>query len=409
MAHIHLCWELGGGLGHAVRLKGLARELQRRGHRVSLSLRELVHTHTVLADLDLPKLQVPTWQHRTEGLPAEQASMAEILLACGYLVPDALAGLVAGWRSIFGVLQPDYVVGDYAPTAVVAARTLGLRTAMLGIGFFMPPREMPLPSLRPWEAVPPARLEASEQRVLDSVNNVLGRHGAQAVRRVADILNGDLQVMCSWPELDHYERPAEALPRWYGPEDSAPNGVAPAWPAGVGPRVFCYLRSAQPGAHELLQALVDEGCVVLCYMLEIVAGRAPTVTHPALAYAAGPVALHEALPGCAFSVNYGNHATVAQSLMCGVPALMLPAQLEQFLMARRVERQGAGINASALARPVDWRGVVRRMRDDPALRAGAAVYKARYGAVRLDLRDALLADAIEADLENVTGLSPQGR
>lgn len=400
MAHIHLCWELGGGLGHAVRLKGLALELQRRGHRVSLSLRELVHTHTVLRDLDLPKLQAPVWMHKTEGLPAEQASMAEILLSCGYLVPDALDGLVTGWRSIFSTLQPDYVVGDYAPSAAIAARTLGLRMAMLGIGFFMPPAGVALPSLRPWEQIAPDRLRATEARLLDSVNRVLALHGAAPVRWASDVLNAGLPLMCSWPELDHYERPEDALPHWYGPEFSALNGGAAGWPASDGPRVFCYMRHAQPGAHAMLRALAEEGCAVLCYMPEVAAGMAPPVVHASIVYSKGPVALHEALPACAFTVNYGNHSTVAQSLMHGVPCLMLPAQLEQFLMSRRVERLGAGINASALPRPVNWRAVVRRMLDDTSLRTGAATFRQRYGAVPLHQRDALLADAIESDLHH---------
>ena len=40
MARIHFAWELGNGLGHVARLKPLAVELARRGHEVSMSLRE---------------------------------------------------------------------------------------------------------------------------------------------------------------------------------------------------------------------------------------------------------------------------------------------------------------------------------------------------------------------------------
>jgi nucleoside-diphosphate-sugar epimerase len=84
MSHIHLCWELGGGLGHAGRLKMLAQALLARGHRVTMSLRDLMHTHAVLADLDVPKLQAPVWLHKAEGLPPS-ASLAEIAFHCGYL------------------------------------------------------------------------------------------------------------------------------------------------------------------------------------------------------------------------------------------------------------------------------------------------------------------------------------
>ena len=117
MAHIHFAWELGGGLGHAGRIKPLAQEAMRRGHRVSLSLRDLVHTDALLRDLDVPRLQAPVWLHKVHGVPDPQVSLAEILLTCGYLDADALQGLFVGWRGLLTQLQPDLLVADYAPTA----------------------------------------------------------------------------------------------------------------------------------------------------------------------------------------------------------------------------------------------------------------------------------------------------
>ncbi len=93
MKHIHFAWELGGGLGHAARLKPLAQEALRRGHRVTMSLRDLVHTDTVLRDVQAPRFQAPIWLHTVHGVPSPQVSVAEILLTCGYLKPDTLRGL----------------------------------------------------------------------------------------------------------------------------------------------------------------------------------------------------------------------------------------------------------------------------------------------------------------------------
>ena len=77
MAHFFLCWELGGGLGHAGRLKSIALPLRARGHQVSFVLRDLVLTRRLLADPQLggmATLQAPVWLHRTAGLPPDQAS-----------------------------------------------------------------------------------------------------------------------------------------------------------------------------------------------------------------------------------------------------------------------------------------------------------------------------------------------
>ena len=92
MAHFYLCWELGAGLGHAARLKSIALPLRARGHRVSFVLRDLVQPRRLLQVCGSDMLQAPVWLHRTAGLPQVQASLAEILLAVGYLDADALAG-----------------------------------------------------------------------------------------------------------------------------------------------------------------------------------------------------------------------------------------------------------------------------------------------------------------------------
>ena len=379
MAHLHLTWELGGGLGHAGRLKPLAQALRARGHQVSLSLRDLVHTHELLADLDLPCFQAPVWLHRAMGLPSQQASLAEILLTCGYLEPQALAGLVQGWRALFQTLKPDLLVLDYAPTAVLAARSLGLPCVSLGIGFYLPSAEKPLPCLRDWEAIPSQRLQASEARLLATSNAVLASHGAPPLRHAAELFRGDRALLCTWPELDHYgrEEPGPGEP-WYGPNFLPQTGGKPQWPAGAGPKVFAYLKSDHPDHVALLQALVSQGCRVICYLPEVASGRPAPVQSPLLTYAPGPVSLSETMQDCQLCVCHGGEATLVQSLLAGVPVLLLPMQTEQFLMSRRVARTGAGINAAELPRPQRWPQLVQALLQEPRYRTNAAAFAKRY-------------------------------
>jgi UDP:flavonoid glycosyltransferase YjiC (YdhE family) len=379
MAHIHLTWELGGGLGHAGRLKPLAQALMAGGHRVSLSLRDLVHTHALLADLHAPKLQAPVWLHRAEGMPPTQASLAEILLTCGYLDARAVRGLVGGWRDMLQLLKPDLLVCDYAPTAVLAARSLGLRCASVGIGFYMPPQHRALPSLRDWEAIPAQRLAGAEARVLATANSVLAAHGAAPFTHASDLLLGDVPLLCTWPELDHYDR--NELPagqRWFGPSFLPQTGEAPLWPAGHGPKVFAYLKSDHPDHAALLRALADQGCRTLCYLPEVAGGKPPPVVSPLIHYAAGPVSLGDAFSDCALCVCHGGEATLVQALLAGVPVLLLPMQAEQFLISRRVASTGAGVNAAMLRRPVDWPALLHKLLGEPGYREAAARFSQRY-------------------------------
>jgi hypothetical protein len=372
VSHIHLCWELGGGLGHAGRLKMLAQALLARGHRVTLSVRDLMQTRALLADLDVPTLQAPVWLHKAAGLPPS-ANLAEILFHCGYLEPAALRGMVAGWRDLFGVLQPDLVVTDFAPTALLAARSMGLRSASVGNGFNSPPPDQPLPS---WKDAPPARLASSEARMLATANAVLAEFQAPPHAHAAGVFLGDLPLLCTWPELDHCEGRTQA--QWLGPSFVADGGLAPCWPEGEGRKVFAYVKSVHPSHGAVLKALVEEGCRVLAYVPDVALGAAPPVLSEQIVYAESPVSLPQALAEAVLCVCHAGEATLAQSLLAGVPLLMLPSHTEQFLTARRVAMSGAGYNAALLTPDSDWRGVLRPLFHQAGYRAAAQDFATRH-------------------------------
>ena len=423
MAHIHLAWELGGGLGHIGRIRMLAQALLSRGHRVSVSVRDLAAAHGLLAGVHLPVLQAPVWQHPVVGLVPGQGNLAEVLFRHGYLDKTALGSLLAGWRAMLQQLQPDLLVADYAPTALLAARSLGLRSASIGSGFYNPPAGQPLPPLRDWDPLPAERLAASEAHLLRTANAALAEavHAAEAVagataagsaggaalaaaarpqavaplRHAADLFLGDLPLLCSWPELDHYARPQDAVARWFGPNFMPHAGIAPQWPAGAGPRVFAYLKSSHPAHVAVLQALAEEGCSTLAYLPDVAGGAPVPFKHALIHYAAGPVALGQALHEAELCVCHAGEATLAQSLLAGVPLLMLPQHTEQFLLARRIARAGAGHNAALLRADDDWRAVVRRLLHEPAHRLAARAFAARYQDFDQQAMNAELAALLE--------------
>jgi hypothetical protein len=318
--------------------------------------------------------------------------MAEILLSQGYLTTDSLSGLFEGWCAQLEAVRPDVVVADYAPTAVLAARALGIRCGVVGIGYFMPPAGKPLPNLMDWLNIPEGRLRVTEQRLLQNVNAMLARRGAAPMRWGSELLLGDLPLLCSFHELDAYGRTA-AEGNWYG-STHMEGGAAPAWPEGQGPKVFAYLRGNHPMSVRLLQALADEGCRVLCYYPEIRGGKPPPLEHPCIHYSAEPVDLDRAFAEATLCVGYGGDATVSQALLAGVPLLLVPMHVEQFLRARAVERMGAGINIAALRQPLDYGALVRQVAHGPSYHAAAKSFAARYAGFRHAGQGARMADAL---------------
>ena len=84
------------------------------------------------------------------------------------------------------------------------------------------------------------------------------------------------------------------------------------------------------------------------------------------------------LPECALCICHAGEATLAQSLLAGVPLLLLPTQTEQFLIARRVGLTGAGINAAERKRPMDYAALIGPMLGDSGQRLAARAFAWRY-------------------------------
>ena len=374
-----MAWELGGGLGHAGRLKPLAQEALRRGHQVTLSLRDLTQTQALLSDLDVPLFQAPVWLHQVRGIPTPQISLAEILQGCGYLNAGTLRGLFKGWQSLLQSLKPDVVLGDYAPTALLAARVLKIPNASTGVGFYLPPLNRPLPSLRDWEPPQPGRMKTSEEQLLNACNGVLQEMGAPPLQMACEVLHGSHTFLQAWPELDHYQRePAADSLRWWGPNISPNAGSAPEWPPGDGPEVFAYLNANHPDDALVLTALARLGCRCVCYMPEVASGRTPPVVSPLITYAKTPVNLGATLATCQLLICHAGASTLAQALLAGVPVFMLPTQAEQLLMARRLAQAGCGISSAEGPHPANYAQLLASMLGDSPYRRAARAFAAKY-------------------------------
>ena len=84
----------------------------------------------------------PAGEGRTEmhltGLP-DPVNAAETLIRFGYLEPESLTGICRAWRNLIDCLRPDLLFCDFAPTALLATRGTGLRTAVSDTGYGIPP------------------------------------------------------------------------------------------------------------------------------------------------------------------------------------------------------------------------------------------------------------------------------
>jgi hypothetical protein len=399
MARILITWELGGGLGHLVRLQPLAAELLRRGHRVAVALRDLSRAAGVFRELPVTYFQAPV---KLSPLPDEfrpPRTFPQILHNVGFGDEAALATLCAAWRALFDAIRPDVMVCDHSPTALLASRGLPVGRAIIGTGFCCPPDEFPMRDLRPWAEARLEALGADEQRILDTINRVLAaaRGGPPLplpLDRVAQLFTDvDRVLLTTFPELDHYP-PADRPPgtAYRGVWNRA-EGKPPRWPAGSGMRVYAYLKPFE--GIELQLARLNE---LRCPAVIVVDGIQPKVVErfrsATLRFERERLDISLAARECDLAILNGTHGTVAALLLAGKPVLNVPLFLEQGILSRTVARLGAGLYAPA-RRPADVVGRLDEMMRSPNYGRAAAAFARRYASFDALAEYTRMADEVE--------------
>lgn len=384
---------MGADYGHVIRLATLARELARRGHEPTLALRDLTHADALLGHEPFTVLQAPLWLGDVTGL-VQPASFAETLLRVGFLHPQALTGVARAWRALVAMCAPDLLVCDYAPTALLATRGLGLARINIGESFGVPPRTQPMPIYRPWRPEPPARVAQAEQHALNGANAVLTRLGLPTLRCLAELMEVDDEIITTFAEFEQY--PGRVGGHYAGGMSDPGQGVPPEWPLVDGPRVFAYIKPGTRDFEPVLKAL---------RALEVAAvvhapGMSTAMQHRHLAanirFSERPLRMVDVCRECDIAICHAGANTVQALVVSGKPLLLLPTHVEQMMTAKAVQHLGAGLVVDYERPAPDYRKLMKRLIDEPAFAAAAQAVAARHVDDDPAARLAAVADRIEA-------------
>lgn len=370
MAKIVFAWELGGQTGHVTTLLPIARAMRGRGHEVKFLLRDPQAGADFEGAADFAREAAPIWVGPV-AYP-NPLNFGQILHNFGYQHAAPLRQLIAAWRDRLAGAQA--VVANVSPAAHIAARTLGIPSFEISQGFHVPPPTMPAPPLRHWEPASRALLEAADRAVLDAVNAALADHGAAPIASIGALFAGR-EMLLTYPELDIY--PERGPAQYYGVPEAGEGTAMPEWPPGSGPRVFAYIYNYYAGLDALLATLrrLDMPTLLLCRgadaeVVQRHAGGSVLVVQEAMR-------MSHFLPQSDFVVCHSSHQTTAKTLLAGKPLLMLPTQLEQFLIMRRVVRFGAGLGIDPSAPDADYAKALGELAA-PRYAALAKMFAARY-------------------------------
>lgn len=338
--HILCIWEIGGDLGHLTRLANITRKLEQMNHRVTVAVKDLSRALPVFRDTGATLLQAPVWLPKI-SLNRPIACMADTLLLLGYLEPDGLQSLYRAWQGLTRLLQPDLIVYDYAPTALLANQHSGIPAITVGTGFMDPAPDQPLADWRPrpYQDQLVARQEA---RLLDTINQVLQREGQPSLARFSDLYRNSQPLITTFPPLDLYQgQRAGALYRPCSRNSATRQPVR--FPDGDGPRIIAYLKPHYQHLDLLLKALSLSRARVF---VACPGGREEQFRPYAYArfhYSTQLVELETGIAQADLFLGHGNMGTVVQALESATPTVVIPLHLEQLLTGQRLQQAGAGV------------------------------------------------------------------
>lgn len=338
---VFYAWELGMDLGHLLRFLAPALKLRERGNEVYFAVRDLSNAESTLGYRGFPLMQAPIWIANVGDLPKMTISYAEIALRYGFISYPGLKAMVKAWRELYRYVRPGLVLTDHSPTALLAARTLGLKCAPIGSGFFNPPLTNPLPNMRYWNQIPAGRIAKPDAIATSIANQVIADMGGPRLESMADLFRTHENFLCTFKELDHY--PDRGPARYWGPTFEVEQGVELPWPAGEGKRIFAYLKPRHSHFAPLLQALQDSGHRVLAYTPGINREHFEKFKSERMVLSRTPLKLKTMISECDLVICHGGPGTVTASLLAGVPLLILPTQMEQVMSTKRVVQLGAAL------------------------------------------------------------------
>jgi len=393
MSHIVFCWELGLGSGHVLGFLPVAHELKMRGHEVTFIFKDISRAEAMLGQHDFRYLQAPLLLVKP-AIKAPILSYADILARYAYLDQPHLQSLVSAWRNLFKVLKPDLLIMDHAPTALLAAKGLGVPRALLGTGFFTPPQSNPIPSFRSWQSVDEQALINSERNVLSVINKVLEKlNNTEKLRQFSDLFQVEENFLCTFKELDHY--PSRGESQYWGPRFSLTEGSDPDWPMGKGKRVFVYMYMQYHGFETVIKSFNAFDISVIVYVPGISQQLINRFQSAKVALVASPINMQKVRQECDICICHAGHGTVSAMLLAGKPLVMFPMHAEQTIVARNVEQMGAGLFVDMNTKNVNSKKPLKRLLQEQIFTEKAREFANTYRDFSHEIQTQKISDCCE--------------
>lgn len=391
--------ELGGNWGHLLRIRPLLETLRRRGHDCALATSEPAAAARMFAGEQVEIFACPSL-NRTHPVPAglRFKHYVQILEHCAFGSDGVLESNLRQWAALIRRVRPDVMLAEFSPMALLVAHLCRIPVVQVPIGWEAPPAGEVLPMIPPWQGEDPTPYVDQEARLLARLNRQCVAHRVPPFDRVSDLYAIGTQMLCTWPETDHFAPRRHA--RYIGPIFSADRGCDTGWAAmpGTRTRVFAYLAADRRNV-ELLDALCQADVDAVAVLPGISADAAQRLRALGVRVFDSAVRLDSAIDHARLVISNGGHGLVGASLRAGVPMLMLPRSAEQAMLVDRLV--GFGL-AHKFGAPDQFGVDIEHALADGNCQAAARAMADRYAGFTVGSTLIAVADEVERTASRAT-------
>lgn len=253
------------------------------------------------------------------------------------------------------------VIADYAPCALLAARSWGIPCVGIGTGYGLPP-----PGLKQFPVLLPeydTKLY-DEKEMVDAVNRAGASLGVPQIEHLPQVYECNEQLHRSFPLLDPYREHRTAAP--VPPVADLAKSVAQD-----GDEIFVYFSTTERESEHLMDAIAALDAPVRMFMPNIDDALAARMSAAGVIIERQPVDVEEIARRTRLLLNGGQHGIISLALAAGLPQVCFPQHLEQLYTARRVEDAGAGVAIGRTAMRDEIRAAIEAAYHDQRLAENA--------------------------------------
>ncbi|MFT5504705.1 MAG: hypothetical protein ACI8XC_002422 [Gammaproteobacteria bacterium] len=359
MAKVLFTWECGGGYGHLTRYRDLITNLQLQGHEAYFVVRNLQSAIKVYPNQDLRLLSapLPLKNKKTHHRVMQPSSYLDVLVNQCFDDQESLEARIRVWLSIFKAINPQLIIFDHSPTALMAFKIFSSsQCIVVGDAFAVPPSKGKVYPFRENSNLAEGDLKKRDCELVEQfINPCLSSFNAPKLKSCMDIFDHPQRIF-GIAELDHY-RAAKRADMFIGAEKNNSTGKEVIWPKAEGPKVFIYSEN-HPHLRTLLNILSELRWPVIAVAKQSARQLMRQFQDERFYYSEELINIDKAAQECDFAINNSSMATCLNFLRNGKPMILLPAHIEQTMFAERLVENNCGINFNDLKTPKEIRQAV---------------------------------------------------